>query len=51
MSTLPSPTRDFSGPTLQAELKEKGIDEVLVICVNDGAVMQAWAADQKVTSE
>lgn len=32
----------------QAELKERGIDEVLVYCVNDGAVMQGWADDQKV---
>jgi len=32
----------------QAELKQKGIDEVLVYCVNDVAVMQAWAKDQKV---
>lgn len=32
----------------QAELKQKGIDEVLVYCVNDGAVMKAWAKDQKV---
>jgi len=32
----------------EAELKEKGVDEVLVICVNDGAVMQAWAKDQGV---
>lgn len=32
----------------QAELKAKGIDEVLVYCVNDGAVMKAWAKDQKV---
>jgi len=30
----------------QAELKEKGVAEVLVYCVNDGAVMQAWAKDQ-----
>lgn len=30
----------------QAELKAKGIDEVLVYCVNDGAVMQAWGKDQ-----
>jgi len=29
-------------------LKAKGIDEVLVYCVNDGAVMQAWAKDQGV---
>jgi peroxiredoxin len=32
----------------QAELKAKGIDEVLVYCVNDGAVMRAWAKDQGV---
>lgn len=25
-----------------------GIDEVLVYCVNDGAVMKAWAVDQKI---
>lgn len=30
------------------ELKAKGIDEILVYCVNDGAVMDAWAKDQKV---
>ena len=32
----------------QDALKAKGIDEVLVYCVNDGAVMQAWAKDQGV---
>jgi len=32
----------------QAELKAKGIAEVIVYCVNDGAVMQAWAKDQGV---
>lgn len=32
----------------QAELKAKGVDQVLVYCVNDGAVMKAWAKDQKV---
>jgi len=32
----------------QAELKEKGIAEVIVYCVNDGAVMQGWAKDQGV---
>lgn len=32
----------------QAELKEKGVDEVLIYCVNDGAVMEGWAKDQKV---
>ena len=30
----------------QDALKAKGIDQVLVYCVNDGAVMQAWAKDQ-----
>ena len=30
------------------ELRAKGIDEVLVYCVNDPAVMQAWAKDQKI---
>jgi len=30
----------------QAELKAKGVDEVLVYCVNDGAVMKAWAKNQ-----
>lgn len=29
------------------ELKEAGIEEVLVYCVNDPAVMQAWSHDQK----
>lgn len=35
---------------LEAEdsLKERGIDEVIVYCVNDGAVMKAWAEDQGV---
>jgi len=32
----------------QDALKAAGIDEVLVYCVNDGAVMQAWAKDQGV---
>jgi peroxiredoxin len=30
----------------QDALKEAGVDEVVVYCVNDGAVMQAWAKDQ-----
>ena len=30
------------------ELKAKGIDEILVYCVNDAAVMEAWAKDQKI---
>jgi len=33
---------------MQDDLKAAGVDEVLVYCVNDPAVMQAWAADQKV---
>lgn len=33
----------------QAELKAKGVDEVIVYCVNDGAVMKAWAKDQGIT--
>lgn len=32
----------------QDALKAKGIDEVLVYCVNDGAVMEAWSKDQGV---
>lgn len=32
----------------QAELKAKGVDEVLIYCVNDGAVMEGWAKDQGV---
>lgn len=30
----------------KGELKKLGIDEVLIFCVNDGAVMKAWAKDQ-----
>ena len=29
-------------------MKSAGIDEVLVMCVNDAAVMGAWAKDQKI---
>jgi len=32
----------------QAELKAKGVDEVIVYAVHDAAVMQAWAKDQGV---
>ena len=32
----------------QDKLKEKGIDEIIVLCINDGAVMDAWAKDQGV---
>lgn len=31
----------------EAELKAKGVDFVLALCVNDAAVMRSWAADQK----
>jgi len=31
-----------------SELKAAGVDEVLIYCVNDGAVMDAWAKDQGV---
>jgi len=30
------------------DLKAKGVSDVLVFCVNDGAVMTAWAQDQGV---
>ena len=32
----------------QAELKAKGVSDVIVYCVNDCAVMDAWAKDQKI---
>lgn len=32
----------------EAALKAKGVTDVITYCVNDGAVMKAWAADQKV---
>jgi len=32
----------------EEELKAKGVSDVLVYCVNDGAVMQSWAKDQGV---
>jgi len=30
----------------QDALKEAGVDEVIIYCVNDGAVMNAWGDDQ-----
>jgi len=35
----------------QAELKAKGVDEVIVFCVNDGAVMKAWEKEQRMAWE
>ena len=32
----------------EANLKAAGIDEVIIYCVNDGAVMDAWAENQGV---
>ena len=32
----------------QDGLRKLGVDEVMVWCVNDGAVMQAWAKNQKI---
>jgi len=32
----------------QDELKSKGVSDVIMFCVNDGAVMTAWAKDQNV---
>ncbi|CAJ1950015.1 unnamed protein product [Cylindrotheca closterium] len=29
-------------------LKKLGVDEIIIYCVNDGAVMDAWASDQGV---
>lgn len=31
---------------ISRELEEAGIDKVLIVCVNDGAVMTAWKKDQ-----
>jgi peroxiredoxin len=30
----------------QEQVKSKGIDEVIIVCINDGAVMSAWADAQ-----
>lgn len=32
------------------EIKDAGIDEVFVYCVNDAAVMQFWAKDQRIAN-
>ena len=34
----------------ESELKAMGVDKVVVLAVNDAAVMTAWAKDQKVPS-
>lgn len=36
---------------MESELKANGVAAVIVYCVNDGAVMQAWEKDQKVAAE
>ena len=42
-------TRQVPGYVEEAKnLKALGIDEVIIFCVNDGAVMDAWAEDQGV---
>ena len=33
------------------QIKSIGVDEVIIYCVNDGAVMDAWAADQGIPKE
>ena len=33
----------------QADLKAKGVEEVIVCSVNDGAVMEGWAKDQNLS--
>jgi len=32
------------------QIKDAGIDEVFVYCVNDAAVMQFWAKDQRIAN-
>merc|ERR1711934_1272428 len=32
----------------QDKFKAKGIDEIIIFCINDAAVMEAWADAQKV---
>mmetsp|Transcript_20846 Transcript_20846/g.23176 ORF Transcript_20846/g.23176 Transcript_20846/m.23176 type:complete len:122 (-) Transcript_20846:237-602(-) len=34
-----------------SKLKALGVDEVIVFCVNDGAVMEAWSQDQGVPTD
>jgi len=35
----------------QDALKEVGVEEIIIYCVNDGAVMMAWAEDQGVKED
>eukprot|EP00937_MAST-01D_sp_MAST-1D-sp2_P001512 g1512.t1 len=51
VAVAPGEPQDASVPGYlikQNALKDAGIDEVVVYCVNDGAVMAAWASDQGV---
>eukprot|EP00587_Corethron_hystrix_P013352 CAMPEP_0113308384 /NCGR_PEP_ID=MMETSP0010_2-20120614/6841_1 /TAXON_ID=216773 ORGANISM="Corethron hystrix, Strain 308" /NCGR_SAMPLE_ID=MMETSP0010_2 /ASSEMBLY_ACC=CAM_ASM_000155 /LENGTH=191 /DNA_ID=CAMNT_0000163409 /DNA_START=55 /DNA_END=630 /DNA_ORIENTATION=+ /assembly_acc=CAM_ASM_000155 len=47
LSPPPDPSTQVPGYLEgQDNLKAAGIDEVIIYCVNDGAVMNAWAEDQ-----
>ncbi|KAL3906693.1 MAG: hypothetical protein SGILL_009169, partial [Bacillariaceae sp.] len=35
----------------ESALKEAGVDDIMIYCVNDGAVMQAWSENQGVSTE
>eukprot|EP00980_Cylindrotheca_fusiformis_P000773 scaffold184_cov125-Cylindrotheca_fusiformis.AAC.8 len=45
-------SRQIPGYLANADAISKlGVDEIIIFSVNDGAVMEAWAADQGVTSD
>ena len=46
--TQTAPTRPRGYLAAEDKLKAAGVEEVLVYCVNDGAVMAGWAKDQGV---
>lgn len=35
----------------ETALKEAGVDDIMIYCVNDGAVMQAWSENQGVPTD